>query len=347
MKIAILRDHHPESSEKWEIACRQFGIEYLSINMLRNDWLEFLYDFKPTFCVSRPPGDIQQNKKLFDEKLFYLEYHTDYKVYPGFLETYIYENKASLSWFLKTNNIPHPATFVSSSYEESIRFIDSARMPIVSKTLIGASGSGVKIIKSKEEAKNYIEKAFKTGIRRRYGPNKKTGSPKNWAIKAIKSPKYFLSKITQYNERVKDIQKGIVLFQEYINHPYEWRCVKIGDSYFAYKKLKIADQASGSKLFEYGEPPLELLNFTKSLCDKFKFQFMAVDIFYNETGIYVNELQTIFGHKNPYICKVNDTPGRYVFKKNSWIFEEGDFNVNESYNLRLKTAIDLYSHLKR
>ena len=95
---------------------------------------------------------------------------------------------------------------------------------------------------------------------------------------------------------------------------------------------------------EYGAPPLELLDFTKRLCDRFQYNFMAVDLFFTNNKIYVNELQTIFGHKNPYICKVNDIVGRYVYQNNQWIFEEGDFNTNESYDLRLETAINLYKN---
>ena len=347
MKVAVLRDSNQESSEKWEIACEKQGLDYVVIDMLCDNWLEEINDFMPDFCVSRPPGDNQQNKKIFDDKLFFLEKHASYKIFPGFLETFIYENKATLSYFLKANKIPHPKTFVSYSRNEAKEFLLNTNYPLVAKTLIGAAGSGVKILKSRTEVDNYIEKAFSEGIKRRYGPNPKKGTPRKWFVKAIKSPSYFFKKLKQYKLRDQDVQKNVVLFQEYIEHDYEWRCVKIGDSFFAYKKLKIGDQASGARQFEYGPPPVELLNFTKKLCEKYGFNFMAVDLFYNDNGIFVNELQTIFGHKNPYICKVNDIPGRYIYENNQWVFEEGNFNTNESYDLRLETAISLYKKSKK
>lgn len=346
MRVAILRDNNPESSAKWELACQKMNIEYHTIDMLRNDWLKLLNNFAPDFCVSRPPGDIQQKKQVFDQKLFFIQSHTLYHVFPGYNETVIYENKATLAYFLDINEIPHPQTFVSYSLNESLEYVESAHFPIVAKTLIGAAGSGVKILKAKSDAVNYIKIAFNTGIKRRYGPNRKTGSPKKWINKALNSPAYFFKKLKEYKARNADTQKGVVLFQEYIQHDFEWRCVKIGDSYFAYKKLKIGEQASGSKEFEYGAPPLELLDFTKRLCDRFQYNFMAVDLFFTNNKIYVNELQTIFGHKNPYICKVNDIVGRYVYQNNQWIFEEGDFNTNESFDLRLKTALSLYEQRK-
>lgn len=342
MKVAILRDNNPEMSRKWELACEKKQLKYKPINLLRDDWFDMLRKFHPDFCVTRPPGDIQLNKKIFDEKIFFLENFTNYKVYPGFLATYIYENKSALNWFLETNNIPHPKTFVSSSKEEAISYIQQSKTPIVAKTIIGAAGSGVKIFHLKSKAQDYVEKAFKTGIKRRYGPNRKTGSPKSWMKKAVASPDYFFKKLRQYKERNQDVQKNMVLFQEYIPHDYEWRIAKIGASYFTYKKLKIGEMTSGSKEFEYGPPPKELLGFTKQLCERFNFSFMTVDVFYSGGQIYVNELQTIFGHKNPYICKVNDKPGRYIHQNGEWIFEAGNFNTNESYDLRLETAVKLY-----
>lgn len=342
MKIAVLRDHHPESSLKWENSCRKFNIPFVTINMLRSDWLDLIKDFNPDFCVTRPPGDILQNKRIFDEKVFFLQHFTDYAVYPGFLETYIYENKSALSWFLRVNDIPHPVTYVSSDREEAVGILDRISFPFVAKTVIGAAGSGVKILETRSAAEDYITDIFTKGVRRRFGPNRKTGTPGKWIKKAVQSPEYFFKKILQYRERNADIQKGILIFQEYIEHDYEWRCVRIGDSYFAYKKLKIGDKASGSKQFEYSAPPLELLDFTKTLCERFNFLFMAIDLFHNNEQIFVNELQTIFGHKNPYICKVNEEPGRYLFNNNKWVFQPGDFNGNESYNLRLKEILKHY-----
>ena len=152
-----------------------------------------------------------------------------------------------------------------------------------------------------------------------------------------------MKKVKEYSERNKDSESGYVLFQEYIEHNFEWRCVKIGESFFAYKKLKIGQQASGAKQFDYDAPPIELLDFTRNLCEKHDFNFMAVDMFYTGQKIYVNELQTIFGHKSPYICKVNGKPGRYTCKNDKWLFEEGNFNTNESYDLRIETAINLFN----
>lgn len=340
MKAAILMVGYPESAKKWEVACENRGIKYIRVDLNKNEWLNKINGFKPDFCLGRPPGNIILEKKIYDEKVFFIEQHLHLKVFPSWQESLIYENKAVLANFLKTAQIPHPETFVSYNLEESRNFVLNAKYPLVAKTLIGAAGSGVSVINDRDNALRYIKKAFSDGIKRRFGPNRKTGSASKWVRKAILSPSYFFLKLKEYKRRDQDVQIGVVLFQEYVPHDFEWRCVKIGESYFAYKKLKIGDKASGAKEFEYGEPPLEILDFTRNLCNKHNFMLMAVDLFCNDTGIYVNELQTLFGHKNPFICKVNGKEGRYLHKNNEWIFDAGDFNSNESYDLRINTIIE-------
>jgi len=347
MKVGILRDNNPDSSLKWELACEKKAMQYVVVDMLRNDWLEKIRNFGPDFCVTRPPGDIQQNKDIFDDRLLFLEKNEGILCFPGFHEISIYENKATLSYFLKTAHVSHPETSVFYSKTEAIDYIQHTGFPIVAKTLIGAAGSGVKILNGKSQALAYINQAFSKGIRRRFGPNRNAGNPKSWLKKALNSPAFLMKKLRQYSQRYQQLQKNVVLFQQFIPNDFEWRCVKIGESYFAYKKLKVDGKSSGSKMFEYGAPPLEILDFTKNLCARFNFNFMAVDLFLNEQGIFVNELQTIFGHKNPYICKVDNKPGRYIYSNENWLFEEGEFNTNESYDLRLETAIRLFQSHKK
>ncbi|HQJ82948.1 MAG TPA: hypothetical protein PLM01_10610, partial [Bacteroidales bacterium] len=106
---------------------------------------------------------------------------------------------------------------------------------------------------------------------------------------------------------------------------------------------KYKEKASGSKGIDYVNPPLSLLNFIKQICDRSDFNFMALDLFEDGKGGYlINELQTIFGHVQDYILEVDRKPGRYLFINGEWVFESGDFNMNESYDLRLESAIKLF-----
>jgi hypothetical protein len=145
----------------------------------------------------------------------------------------------------------------------------------------------------------------------------------------------------EYKQQSNEVHKNYIIFQEFINHSFEWRCVVIGNSYFAHKKLVKSGKTSGSLLKDYSNPPLSLLNFVRELSINFKIDSAAIDIFEHNGKYLVNEIQCFFGQSDPHQMFVNDKPGRYFFDENKWVFEEGTFNDNQCFDLRLKHALEL------
>jgi glutathione synthase/RimK-type ligase-like ATP-grasp enzyme len=343
MLIGILKNQNPDSVIKWELACQKKNVDYKVIDLVKNTWLEEIKTKQYNLFLTRPPGDISNFKRLYDERLYIISKELGLKIFPTYEECLIYENKVLLSYFLGANNIPHPKTNVFYNYEEALSYINETTCPFVAKSSIGGAGSGIKIVQKKDQAIKYIKKAFKgSGIRRRFGPNRVTGSPSKWFVKALQDPLYFKNKVISYFERHKDTQYGFVIFQEYIPHDFEWRIVKIGESYFAYKKFRIKDMASGSKSLGFENPPLDMLDFVRIVSNQNQIHCAAFDLFSNADNYLINEIQTLFGHIHNHILEVDGKPGRYLHQNGQWVFEEGDFNTNESYDLRLKTAIELY-----
>jgi hypothetical protein len=345
VRTSILRNEDPSSAANWMLACEKFDVEYEIINLTAFDWVDKIDASNAHFFLLRPPGKLEHFKTLYDERVYIITKVLGYNTYPSFEECYIYENKKNLSYYLRAKNIPHPQTCVFYDKETAFDFVDNTLFPIVAKTSIGASGSGVNVFRSKEKAKQYIRKAFsKSGVKRAFGPNRVTGSPAKWLKEAIQSPSYFVKKLRGYLTVHRHGQKGYVIFQKYIPHEFEWRVAKIGESYFAHKKVKYKDKASGTTGIDYINPPMKLLGFVKALCERNNFNFMAVDLFEDgDSGYLVNELQTIFGHVQDYILTVDGVPGRYIFKNDQFVFEPGDFNTNKSYDLRLEEILKLYN----
>lgn len=347
MLIGILRNENPESVSKWLTACQAMNIDADVIDLTAHDAIERIMTKPYNLFLLRPPGGIERFKTLYDERLYLIYYILGKPVFPGFLECYIYENKRQLASFLQLKGIPHPKTEVFYNNNDAISYVIRTKLPIVSKTNIGAAGSGVKILKTHNEALSYIKLAFKgKGIRKRTGPNPQVGTPTSWLVKAFNNPSFFKKRLFQYHRTYSNTQKGYLIFQEYIPHLFEWRVVKIGESYFAYKKFKVGDKASGAKNIGYDNPSYDLLNFVRQIADENNILTAAFDIFENNKAFLVNEIQAIFGHVKNHILEVDGKPGRYLYKNNNWIFEEGTFNTNESYDLRLKTALKLYSEGK-
>ena len=344
MKIVILKDELPGSDSKWKLACTKKNLEYEVVDLATHNWYEKILMLKPDILLLKPSGLTAPYKEMFDERLSILVNENQLFCYPSLKEVKMYENKKFFSYWLKANDIPHPKTFIFYYQKEALQFTeDNNQYPIVAKTNIGASGSGVKIVKDKESLIQYVHDTFSgKGSNKRIGPSLKKGKWIKRGLNLILRPKKIRERIEIYESRAKDIQKDFVLFQEYIEHEYEWRVVRIGDSYFAHKKMLLNEKSSGSLLKNYSSPPLPLLDFVKKITTQHQLDSVAVDLFEQEDGYLINEIQCIFGQSDNYQMKVDDKIGRYVYVDNSWCFEEGSFNENENYDLRLEHAINKY-----
>jgi len=340
--FAILKTNLENSETRWVDACKSLNVNYEIIDITAYDWLDKINMSRADYFLAQPMYVLSHYKQLFDERLYIIANILKKPVFPSYNEVILHENKRMLAYWLKANNIPHPTTTIIYNKNEALNFIKNTKYPIVAKTAIGAAAAGVEILKSFKQASKYIKKAFSSkGIPKRFGPNTRNIDFPQRAKKNALNFKKIISKLKNYILIHSDKQKGFVIFQEYIKHDYEWRIVRIGDSFFAYKKLVFNDKASGAKRFEYGPPPVQLMNFIKNLTDKYQFFNVAIDVFPKDDNTFlINEIQTKFSHRNPYILKIDDKPGRYIYSNDQWVFEEGNFNENESYNLRLKYLID-------
>ena len=343
-KIALLRNEDSHDSYRWEESLRNcLSVDFDCIDFTSDDWFEKCMNESYDAFVAKPPGKTSGYKQLYDERIKILDNAVDSIVYPTIDEILIYESKRYLSYYLKAKKIPYPRTWVFYKKKEAELFFKTANYPIVGKINIGAAGNGVTIIKSKGAAHEYAKKAFSnSGIGAKVGPKFGKVSLAKRVKKVIKDPSFIKKRLSYYKEISDDKQRGFILLQEFIEHDFEWRCVRIGESFFAHKKVAVKGRASGTLEKGYENPPEELLDFIKKISDKNNLTSLAIDVFEspNRRGYLINEMQTIFGQSDSFQMKVNGKIGRYIYS-DGWQFEEGDFNTNESYDLRLKHVISL------
>jgi glutathione synthase/RimK-type ligase-like ATP-grasp enzyme len=341
-RLLILRNEDPYDHEPWIEACKYYKdkVDFDVVDITMNNWIDEIISYNPDVCLLKPSGKTSKFRTLYQERIEVLVKDLELKIFPSYDEIRIYENKRYFAYWVKSNNIPHPKTFIFYHKNEALEFIKTISYPIVGKINIGASGNGVQILRDYNELNNYIKKAFGEGLGLRTGPKLNKGNLIKRILDKLANPDRLLNKLKTYNNISKDKQIGFLILQKFIPHTYEWRVVRIGDSFFAHKKLVTKEKASGTLLKGYENPPLRLFDFVKELTDRFKFRSVAVDLFEPEQNRYlVNEIQCIFGQSDPYQMLVNGIPGRYRHIDGNWIFEDGDFNSNQSYNLRLKNVL--------
>jgi len=345
-KLLILSNENENDENLWVKACKNHATEvsFRVVNLTKNNWLAEIKKKQVDCLLAKPGGVSDAYKKLYDERLQILVNELGLKVFPTLNEVLIYENKRYLSFWLMANGVPHPTTNVFYNKNEALDFANSTKYPFVAKLNIGASGNGVKIINTKEQAGKYINRIFSKGITARTGPRLNRGSFFKRAVYMILHPNELKSKLKLYKTIAANPQIGFCIFQEFIPHSYEWRVVCIGESYFAHKKIVKGEKASGSLIKGYENPPLSLLDFVRNIMIKHNFRSQAVDVFETQKDTYlVNEMQCIFGQSDPYQMTFNGAPGRYLYVNNEWVFEEGMFNTNESYDLRVDVIINQLS----
>ena len=345
LRLAILENEIPGDHILWVKVCEEMkqSVDWTVVNITKSTWLQDIVSGSFDGILATPPGNSISFKILYDERVSILNKVLGIPVFPTLDEILIYENKKYLSYWLEANRIPHPKTWVFYHESEALEFIKTKAFPLVAKTNNGASGSGVTILQSRQKAEEYLGKAFSgTGIRRQVGPKwRRKGFAKS-ALTKLMNFNELKTKLVSYKMARAEVQRDFVLLQEYVPHSYEWRCVRIGDSFFAHKKLKYGDKASGSLLKGYDAPPFDLLDFIKKITDLKGFRSQAIDLFVADDGSYlVNEMQCIFGQSDPYQMLIDGKPGRYVFDNGTWVFEAGDFNKFESFLLRLETFVGL------
>jgi glutathione synthase/RimK-type ligase-like ATP-grasp enzyme len=347
--FGILKNESDNSHVEWEKSCKSRIVRFQTFEITKNGWLPELMADDSACYLSRPPGSISFFKNLYDERLYILHKVLGKKIYPTYEEILIYENKKFLSYWLTANQIPHPRTWVFYHKSEALQFAETCPLPLVGKTSIGASGSGVRVIKSKIELIRYIDQIYSDkGIQRAFGPNLRKGKTISRISNVLKDIPGYLKKVNnRYQAARIDPHRWFVILQEFIPCDFEWRAVKIGRSYFAHKKLPVGEMCSGTTKVSWDGPSRKLLDFVEFVCEKRGFYSQAVDIFETQAGQFlVNEMQAFFGSENPHQMIIKGKPGRYIRENQEWIFEEGYFNTNNSYDLRLDHALRLLEEKK-
>jgi len=327
MKLGIFtafRDMH-----KYYIkSCDEIGIDYEVIDIIGPDWLSNVLSSNCDGYLCRPPSEFQERKSMFDERLYIINKLMGKSIYPSYEELCIYENKRMMSYWLELNHFPHAPTRVFYSKKAFLNWLNDADLPIVLKNNIGSTSKGVRIIKDKGIAKTIAGLVFGWGN----------------AKLAIGYTSQMTGKILPF-PALGTMQKHYLIVQNFERIRWEWRIIKIGESYFGHKKLLKGDFASGSGKVGWDAPPDELLMMVKDICERGNFYSMAVDIFETIDGRYlVNELQSIFGSYDDSQTYINGKPGRFILQNGKFVFEEGIFNKHGSYLLRVKHFIELLNN---
>ena len=293
-------------------ACRELKVHFKVIDIMASDWLPRITVSGCQAFMATPDTLLNIWHRAYEERLWVLTNDLKMPICPSFNELYLWESKRRMRDWLNAHNIPHPRTWVFFDRSEALKFCDEANYPLVCKIDSGAASSGIFLLRDRQSAKQIVRDAFGRGI---------------------------LARSADSRQR----EYGTILLQEYVPHEFEWRIVRIGDSYMCRKKVRAGDYASGSGVIGWASPLPGMLDFVKKVTDTGCFTNMTVDLFENpfsKSGpkFLVNELQAIVGFRD--VPETNHTGRWFVTPDNaSWRFDHGNFHSNACANLRVKNLL--------
>ena len=296
---------------KYEKACAELGVDCRMINLTRASWLDELRAAPCDGYVCHPTAYTQPWKAMFEERLKIIEEELGKAVHPGAAERWPYESKRRMAYWLEANGVPHPCTRVFYEIGEALAFAEQAEYPLIFKTDLGSSASGVRLLRRPTEAFRLVAGAFAGGLRGK-------------------------------GRDPRDREWGSILFQEYVEGAREFRVAHFGNSWFGHEKIAHPETGfhSGSGDSAWNVPPEAVFDFCRELSARAGFRAMNYDVFVDRSGrLLVNELQAVFAAYNPSQMYRDGVPGRMRFEEGAWRFEEGLFCRNGCANLRVEELV--------
>ena len=326
MRLGILKSYPSIDPlvDSYQRACQQCGVESVVLDLFADDWMEQIRNSHVDGILVREKANISEYKEMYNERLWAIDKYLHVPIYPSWHELFLYENKRMYSYFFESHGIKTPKTHVFYTKQTALDYCKKNQPPFVFKTNGGAAGSGVDIIRSRAKAFRRIRSIFG-----RFEPRLAFGHVSFSKLGGfLPVPKLGMS------------QRHYAIIQEYVDIETEWRIIKIGDTYGGY--IRPMEHGHGScSLMEYGMPPEELLYLAKEISEKEKFDSISLDVLVGKDHqFYVTEMQSLFGSFNPFQCMVDGKPGRVVFEKDRFVFEEGEsfFEINSNV-LRVKDFV--------
>lgn len=253
--IIAIHDSPTGFHPRWIAYCEREGIPYRKVNCYASDIMQQLEGCKALMWHygQSHPKDILIARQI----LFALE-HAGFTVFPDFRTAWHFDDKVAQKYLFETLGIPAVPAHVFVDRAAALAWAEQVEFPKVFKLRRGAGSAGVRLARSRAEARRLIRRAFGRGFPV-YDP---WGSLKERWYKVRMGTK-FASDLVKglvrflYPPRYAKLlgrERGYVYFQDFMpGNDSDIRVIVIGDRAFAIKRLvRPGDfRASGSGRITY------------------------------------------------------------------------------------------------
>lgn len=307
-KIGIVRDpvmidDYVSASASWlryERFCISNSIEYEFYDVFRSDWIANAKRFDIILWSTSSTPSIQY---IAESKIYILEKVMQKFCFPSFDEVWQYEDKIRSNFLYQCLDIQTIPTLITNSKSEALVMLRKIHYPIITKTKIGSSSSGVQQIRSKRSAIKRVGKIF--------------------SYKGLK---------TQYRDQN---QKDYFYIQKFVkNSGFDLRVIIVGNRAFGYYRYPNNGdfRASGSGIVEKKALPKDALLLAIEVRNKLGSRQLGVDMLYSEDDNKYLVIETSLFNQidTPEQLFIDGKPGYYdISDPEKIVFVEGRFWVQE------------------
>lgn len=290
MKIAI---HHRKYSfsERWIDYCENNNIPFKIVDAYQSDIIEQLDDCDAFMWHF---SHIHAKDTLFAKQLLFSIEASGKLVFPSTRMVWHFDDKIAQKYLFEAIKAPLVSSHLFYSKKDALKWIEESKFPIVFKLRGGAGSENVKLLKSKREAKKYIDRAFGRGFSQfnAYGvfkdKIKKYSRGIGSNIEEITKVFIRIFYPTEFS-KVRGNEKGYIYFQEFIpNNASDTRVIIVGKRAFAVKRMvrenDFRASGSGVKIYNKEEIDKRTVKMAFNIAKKLNFECVGFDFVFNDRG---------------------------------------------------------------
>ena len=287
MKIAIFNKLEGFSI-RWIEYCEKHNIDYKLVNPYQSDIVGQVKDCD-VFMWHHCHDDYRD--VMFAKQLIASLELSGIKCFPDHNTTWHFDDKIGQKYLLEAIGAPFVPSYVFYTKKEALNWVSRTTFPKVFKLRGGAGASNVKLIYTRNQAKQIVNKAFRRGFsqfdrlgyfKERYRKWKEGKDSFLGVLKGI-GRLFVATKFANMHNR----EKGYVYFQDFIPHnKFDIRVCVVNNKAFALKRMtrKNDFRASGSGDIIYDKAQIDerCVVIAFEVNKKIKAQSMAFDFVFDE-----------------------------------------------------------------
>lgn len=300
--MIAIHSENTDFSKRWINYCKEKEIPYKIVNCYDNNIIEHLKDCKALFWHHnhRSFEDL-----LFAKQLLFALEHAGVKVFPDFKTGWHFDDKVAQKYLFEASGVPLVPSYVFYDKQQALEWAKNTTYPKVFKLRGGAGSSNVKLVKSYNENKKLIKKAFNKGFPALNKKGKildaiklyKEGSvPFINIFKAI----YLMYVKPSYYSKMISNERGYVYFQDFIaNNKTDFRIKVVDQKCWGFQRVvrknDFRASGSGKLIFDNSKIPIEMIKIALETSQTLGLQSVAFDFVINNNQPLIVEISYCFG----------------------------------------------------